>query len=160
MSIIYEFHWFLHVILIKFSSRVGSWFALETLVHLGILSNFFNKLLHQLIKCFKVNFKFHHLMHIWSPMSPKSQANCKLASWLMVVDQRNSSDQNWGPLNRISYNFIIWKWFQEKRYSKWHSKQLSCWGLELVFFGKSFFMVKDYRSFCLNPNLEVNFPRP
>ena len=104
LSIIYESQWSLHVILIKNSSRVWNWFALETLVHMGILCNFFTKLLQQLIKYFKGNFKFHHIMYIWSPMSLKSQENCKLARWLMEVDQRNSSDQNWVSLDPISYN--------------------------------------------------------
>ena len=105
LSIIYGSLWSSHVILIKKSSRVWSWFALETLIHLGILCDFFNKFLHQLIKFFKGHLKFHHLMHIWSPMSLKSQENCKLASWLMVVGQMNSSHQNWVSLEPISYNF-------------------------------------------------------
>ena len=105
LSIIYESPWSLDVIFIKKSSRVWNWFTLETLVHLGILCNFFNKLLQQLIKYFKACFKFHHLMHIWSTMSQESQENWKLASWLMVVGQMNSSDQNWVSLDPISYNF-------------------------------------------------------
>ena len=109
MNIIYE-SLSLHVILIKFSSRVWRWFALETLVWLSILSNFSNKLSYQLIKFLKGHFKIHHLMHIWSTMSLKSQENWRLASWLMVVGQMNSSDQNWVSLDPISYNFTIWKW--------------------------------------------------
>ena len=105
LSIIYESPWSSPVILIKKSSRVWNWFALETLVHLGILSNFFTKLLHQLIRYFKGYFKFHHLMHIWSTMSLQSQENCKLVSWLMVVGQINSSYQNWVSLDLISYKF-------------------------------------------------------
>ena len=105
ISIIYESQLFLHVILIKFASRVWGWFALETLVWLGILSNFSNKLSHQLIKVIKVHFKIHHLMHIWSTTSQESQENWKLASWLMVVGQMNSSDQNWVSLDPIAYNF-------------------------------------------------------
>ena len=105
LSIIYESQWSLHIILIKISSRVWSWFALETLVCLGILSNFFNKLPHQLIKFLKGYFKIHHLMHIWSTMSQESQENWRLASLLMVVGQMNSFDQNWVPLDPISYNF-------------------------------------------------------
>ena len=105
MNIIYKSQWSLHVILIKFSSIVWGWFALETLVWLGILSNFSNKLSHQLIKFLKGHFKIHHLMHIWSTMSQESQENWKLASWLMVVGQMNSSDQNWVSLDPISYNF-------------------------------------------------------
>ena len=104
LSIIYGSPCSSHVILIKKSSRVWSWFALETLIHLGILCNFFNKSLQQLIKYFKGYFKYHNLMNIWSSMSPKSQYNGKLARWFMMVDQRNSSDQNRGPLNSISYN--------------------------------------------------------
>ena len=65
MNIIYESQCSLHVILIKFASRVWGWFALETLVWLGILSNFSNKLSHQLIKFLKGNLKIHHLMHIY-----------------------------------------------------------------------------------------------
>ena len=105
LDIIHESPWVSYVILIIKSSRVWSWFALETLVHLGVLCNFFNKLLHQLIKFLKGHFKIHHLMHIWSTMSLKSQENCKLASWLMVVGQMNSSNQNWVSLDPISYNF-------------------------------------------------------
>ena len=89
--IIYESQWSLHVILVKHSSRVWSWFALETLVCLGILSNFFNKLPHKLIKFLKGHFKIHHLMHLWSTMSQESQENWRLASWLVVIGQTNSS---------------------------------------------------------------------
>ena len=109
LSIIYESPCFSHVILIKQSSRVWSWFALETLIHLGILCDFFNKFLHQLIKYFKGYFIFHHIMHIWSSISPKIQDNIKLASWFMVVDQRNSTGQNWGSPDPISYNFCHMK---------------------------------------------------
>ena len=109
MNIIYESQFSLHVILIKFSSRVWGGFALETLVWLGILSNFSNKLSHQLIKFLKGHFKIHHLMHIWSTMSLESQDNWRLASWLMVVGQMNSSDQNWVSLDPISYNFCHMK---------------------------------------------------
>ena len=42
-------------------------------------------------------------------MSPKSQDNIKLASWFMVVDQRKSTDQNWGSLDPISYNVCLMK---------------------------------------------------
>ena len=42
-------------------------------------------------------------MHIWSTMSLESQENWRLASWLMVVGQMNSSDQNWVSLDPISY---------------------------------------------------------
>jgi hypothetical protein len=94
LSIIYESQWSLHVILIKYSSRVWSWFALETLVCVDILSNFFNKLPHQLIKFLMGHFKIHHLMHIWSTMNQESPKNWRLASYLMVVGQMNSSDQN------------------------------------------------------------------
>ena len=103
--IIYESHWSLHVILIKFSSKVWRWFALETLVWLGIMSNFSNKLSHQLIKFIKGHFKIHLIMHIWYTMSLESQENWRLASWLMVVGQMNSSDQNWISLDSISYNY-------------------------------------------------------
>ena len=103
MNIIYESQCSLHVILIKFSSRVWGWFALETLVWLGILSNFSNKLSHQLIKFLKRNFKIRHIMHIWSTMSLESQENWRLASWLMVVGQMNPSDQNWVSLDPIYY---------------------------------------------------------
>ena len=105
MNIIYKSQWSLHVILIKFSSIVWGWFALETLVWLGILSNFSNKLSHQLIKFLKGHFKIHHLMHLWSTMSQESQENWRLASWLVVIGQTNSSDQNWVSLDPISYNF-------------------------------------------------------
>ena len=36
---------------------------------------------------------------------PKSQEKWRLASWLMVVGQMKSSDQNWVSLDPISYNF-------------------------------------------------------
>ena len=95
----------LHVILIKFASRVWGWFALETLVWLGILSNFSNKLSHHLIRFLKGHLKIHHIMHIWSTMSQESPNNWRLASWLMVVGQMNSSAQNRVSLDPISYNF-------------------------------------------------------
>ena len=104
-SIIYESQWSLHVILIKHSSKVWRLFSLETLVWLGMLSNLSNKLSHQLIKFLKGYLKIHHLMHIWSAMSLEIQDNWRLDSWLVVVGQMNSSDQNWVSLDPISYNF-------------------------------------------------------
>ena len=118
LSIIYESQWSLHVILIKISSRVWGWFALETLVWLGILSNFSNKLSHQLIKFLKGHLKIHHIMHIWSTMSLKSQENWRLASWLMVVGQMNSSDQNQVPLDPISYTFYHMKMIPREMLSR------------------------------------------
>ena len=44
-------------------------------------------------------------MHIWSTMSEESQDIWKLASWLMVVGQMDSSDQKWVSLDPISYTF-------------------------------------------------------
>ena len=89
--------------------RVWSWFALETLIHLGILCNFFNMFFQKLIKYIKVYFKLHYLTHIWSSMSPKDQNNFKFANWFEEVDQRKSTSQNWGSLDPISYNFCHMK---------------------------------------------------
>ena len=109
LSIIYGSPWSSHIILIKNSSKVWSLFALEALIHLGILCDLFSMFPHQLIKYFKGYFILHHLIHIWSSMSPKSQENVKLARWFMVVDQRKSTGQNWGSIDHISYNFYQMK---------------------------------------------------
>ena len=37
-------------------------------------------------------------------MSKKYQENFIFASWVMVVDQRKSTGQNWGSLDTISYD--------------------------------------------------------
>ena len=109
LRIIYGSPWSSHIILIKKSSRVWSLFALETLIHLGILCDFFNKFLQQLIKYFKVYLILHHPKHILSSMSPKYQYNFKFTSWFKVVDERKSTSQNWDSLDPISYNFCHMK---------------------------------------------------
>ena len=48
-------------------------------------------------------------------MRPKYQDNDKLASWFMVVDQRKSIGQNWGSLDRISYNICHIKMIQREK---------------------------------------------
>jgi len=103
IDIIYASPLFSHIILIKNSSRVWSLFALETLIHLGILCAFFNKFLQHLIKYFKGYFILHHSAHIWSSMSPKNQENVNLAIWFMVIDQRKSTSQNLSSLHHIYY---------------------------------------------------------
>ena len=136
--IIYEYLLSSHFILIKKSSRVWSLFALETLTHLGILCDFFNTFLQQLIKYFKGYFTLHHPTHIWSSMSPKSQDNVKLARWFMVVDQRKSTSQNWGSLDPISYNF-------------YHIKMIKRETLLKMTFQKTL-MLKSRRSFAWKVN--------
>ena len=97
-----------HDLHISFWSRIQheywSLFALEALIHLGILCDLFSMFPHQLIKYFKGYFILHHLIHIWSSMSPKNQENVKLTRWFMVVDQRKSIGQSGGSLDPISYN--------------------------------------------------------
>ena len=85
-------------------------------------------------------------------MSPKSQDNCKLASWLMVVDQRNSSHQNWGPLDPISYTFCHMKMIQQSKLLKITFQTTFMLESRSRFSCKVIFMVKDYRSFCLDPS--------
>ena len=122
LSIKYESQWSLHIILIKISSRVWNWFSLETLVHLGILSDFFNKLLHQLVKILQGTLQISSSYANIIPHEPKKSREFQLASWLMVVGQMNSSYQNWVPLDPISYNLqhmkmipretLLWMTFQ------------------------------------------------
>jgi hypothetical protein len=105
LDIIYVSPCSLFIILIKNSSTVSSLFALKALIHLGIWCDFLNKFLQHLVKYIKEYFIIHHVMHIWSSISPKDQENFKFTSWFKEVDQRKSTGQNWGSLDPISYKF-------------------------------------------------------
>ena len=93
-------------------------------------------------------------------MSPKNQDNVKLASWFMVVDQRKSTGQSWGSLDPISYNFCHMKIIPSEELLKITLQTTFMLRLRASFAWKVIFMVKDDRSFCLNPRWKVNFQEP